>query len=62
VLPLLPVLLVELCAIAWLATKTMPAVARPKPHPIRFIIPPCLVSDQEPGAWPALAAVWHLKR
>lgn len=38
---LLVPLLVPLCARAWLAKRTMPAVARPKPHPNRFIISPC---------------------
>jgi hypothetical protein len=40
-LPLEPVLPLELCAEAWPAMKSMPAMARPRPHSIRFISSPC---------------------
>lgn len=45
-------LLLPLCAWAWLAKRTMPAAARPKPHPILFIISPC---SRVAAAWPAHA-------
>ena len=60
---LLPVLLLpELCATAWPAKKTMPAVARPRPHPIFFMLLPLLDWSRSPAASPALFAVWLLKR
>jgi hypothetical protein len=45
-----PELLLPLCARAWLARKTIPAAARPKPHPIFFIISPYLFGFSETGA------------
>jgi hypothetical protein len=41
--PLLPV-----CPCAWLATNTMPAAARPSPHPKYFMIPPLRFGSTSP--------------
>lgn len=41
---------VPTCAWAWLATRTMPAAARPKPHPLCFMTsPPVLVPGRDPA-------------